>query len=77
MCKKAMLMIDMPESCHVCPCGHLINGTYGFVCGLANCSDCPDVSIPKWCPLVPLEMRQMDSILRAVSDSAELYKIGL
>ena len=77
MCRKAMVMIDMPENCQTCRCSYFRHGTGDLGCVLKTGIDCSLTSVPKSCPLTPLEMQQMDSILKAVSDPMDLYKIGL
>lgn len=51
---KAILVMDMPESCAWCPLGRLF-GTAGAVeCNAANKINRNCESVPDWCPLRPL-----------------------
>jgi hypothetical protein len=53
---KALLIIDMPESCGVCPCiGQ--EESYMF-CGAKNeplCRYYTDDKRPEWCPLIDIK----------------------
>ncbi len=51
---KAVLVMDMPESCEWCPLGRLF-GTAGAVeCNVANKINRNCESVPDWCPLRPM-----------------------
>lgn len=52
---KAVLVMDMPESCHECP---LFSGVYTDMTCRANGNGIdypyPDKNRPDWCPLKPM-----------------------
>lgn len=75
---KAILVIDMPESCDKCPlfCGFYTDMT----CGANNCGinyPYPKDFRQNWCPLkpVPEKIPEFDHIVKAKSDNA--YDVGL
>lgn len=58
---KAVLVIDMPESCDVCNLVEMVNGK--LYCGVPGCGELAEDYVAcraEWCPLVPLP-EKMDS----------------
>jgi len=51
---KAILVIDMPETCYYCPC---YTTEYGDFCQASN-KELKSTEIPAWCPLRPLPERK-------------------
>lgn len=49
---KAVLVLDMPESCDMCDLIEMVNGK--MYCGVKGCGQCAEdyiVCRPDWCPL--------------------------
>lgn len=70
---KAMLLLDMPNSCIYCPCAGPGKTNNEIVCRaegqLVSVSD----RKPSWCPLIFLDMNRMDSIIKALNDPLNLH----
>ena len=57
---KAVLVMDMPESCDVCDMIEMVNGK--LYCGVKGCGQCSEdyvICRPDWCPLKPLPEKQI------------------
>ena len=67
---KCMLMMDMPTDCLECPCSSVDMNDGGITCDLKNdpMLKCSADSLPSWCPLTPVNMQQMDAIIKAIQD---------
>lgn len=73
--QKCMLMMDLPKDCYNCPCHGTEDKKKEVVCRLKNQSvHILNTTIPSWCPLVPVDMKQMDSIIRATQNSLYGYR---
>ena len=53
---KAILIIDIPNSCYDCPCYYEDKDK----CEVRNQRAIADIGIPSWCPLRPLPNRKED-----------------
>lgn len=56
---KAVLVIDMPESCDMCDFTDMVNGK--MYCGVPRCGELAEDYIscrPDWCPLRPMPEKQ-------------------
>lgn len=64
---KAMLVVDAPDKCSECPCSVMGKTKLEFLCRIKGQLVSNRNPIPSWCPLIFLNMQQMDSILEAVN----------
>lgn len=70
---KAMVMFDMPKRCEDCPCSCYGLSSDEMMCKITEELIFTEQPIPKWCPLLELDMRTMDSILRAIEKPVSVY----
>lgn len=64
---KAVLVLDMPESCDMCNFTNMVNGK--MYCGVPGCGELAEDYImcrPDWCPLRPMPEK-------ATEDGLECY----
>lgn len=76
---KAVLVMDMPECCADCYCGHFERGTkeLNLVCG-ATGEDANNVGKPDWCPLRELPEKKEEFELRKCKGSMKgTWKVPL
>ena len=67
--QKCMLMMDMPKDCYSCPCREMGENSREVNCRLKNQSvHILNTTIPSWCPLMPVDMKQVDSIIKATKE---------
>lgn len=72
---KAVLVMDMPESCDKCPIKNIID--YGKWCvGYDNTFIDTYPEKPSWCPLQPIPERKGKHSELNVYDTDNHYKIG-
>ena len=76
---KAVLVMDMPECCADCYCGHFERDTkeLNLVCG-ATGEDANNVGKPDWCPLRELPEKKEEFELRKCKGSMKgTWKVPL
>ena len=67
--QKCMLMMDLPTDCYSCPCRESGDSNQEVTCRLKNQTIyISKPVIPSWCPLIPVNMKQMDSIIKATQE---------
>lgn len=70
---KAVLVMDMPESCDMCDLTDMVNGK--MYCGAPGCGKLTEDYIscrPDWCPLRPLpEKKKLSGDVHNVQSMAE------
>lgn len=68
MC-KGMLMFDLPLNCKECPCSERGLQSNEIICKATNNLYEVGSKKPKTCPLIPVDMQTLDTILEAVKKS--------
>ena len=70
---KAILIIDIPNSCYDCPCYYEDKDK----CEVHNQRAIADIGIPSWCPLRPLpERKDEGSVLKPLPFEVYMYRYG-
>lgn len=65
---KAVLVIDMPESCDMCDFMDMVNGE--MYCGVPGCGEFAEDYImcrPDWCPLIELPEKKQNACIDAIT----------
>lgn len=72
---KAILVIEMPNSCDECPCCTWIPEYSEYGCGISgNLEDITDK--PSWCPLKTLPKKMTPVVLHQCVEDEFLYQKG-
>ena len=69
---KAMLIIDMPNSCFECPCKE---DEMDYCHATTDRKGCPWNYIPEWCPLKPMPEKKNDQWIISENKEDE-YHVG-
>lgn len=63
---KSMLLIDTPIRCEECPC--CMKNCEEDICEATGNTVYSNEVMPKWCPLIKLDMPMMDAILEVAKN---------